>query len=115
MSYFRRGMGDGPITDPSQLENGTTVAVTTPTRVDCSQLPSDSPFRQPGQACAPGASSNGSGGAFDWLLDTIKSGGAATPSTSTASTDASDNTKWILGGVAAVAAYYFLFHKKKRA
>ena len=113
MSYFRRGMGDGPITDPSQLDNGTTVATTGPTRVDCSALPADSPFRQPGQVCADdattaAASSNG-GSPFDWLLDTIKSGGAAAQP---AQAGMSDSGKLFLAGAAALAAYY-LFRKKR--
>lgn len=51
----RRGMGDdsGPITDPSQVDDSIVVGTVTPTRVDCDNIAADSPFRQPGQVCAP--------------------------------------------------------------
>lgn len=55
MSYFRRslGDGDGPITSPSQVDDSIIVGEVTPNRVPCSALPADSPWRRPGQVCAP--------------------------------------------------------------
>lgn len=62
MSYFRRSLGDGPITSPSEVDPSlpfnpsgeTTVGpVIGPTRRECWQLPSDSPWKRPGQACDP--------------------------------------------------------------
>lgn len=53
MSYFLRPLsGDGPITSPSQVDDSVVVGTVPPTRVDCSALPADSPWRRPGQACA---------------------------------------------------------------
>jgi hypothetical protein len=58
MSYIRP-MGDGPVTHPGQddgtFDDGgsTIVGSTGPNRVDCSELPADSPWRRPGQVCAP--------------------------------------------------------------
>lgn len=116
MSYFRRAMGDGPITDPSQLDDGTIVGTTGPTRVDCSQLSLDSPFRAPGQPCAPtdsGSSSQTNGGEtpLDWLLGLIKSDvAAATPSATAPAM--SDGSKWLLGGAAALGLYYYFRRKR---
>lgn len=88
MSYFRRGMGDGPITDPCQVD------------------PSLCPVAVP-PAAAPPAST----GPFGWLLGLIRSDvAAATPSAPSA--DMTDGTKFLLGGAAVVAAYY-LFRKKR--
>lgn len=113
MSYFRRGMGDGPITDPCQVDPSacTTVGTVTPTVVDCAQLPADSPFRQAGQPCAPGGSGKGAptGGPMDWLVNTIQSSVAAG---SPSAPDTSDTTKLLLVG-ALVAAYYAFWRKKR--
>jgi hypothetical protein len=122
MSYFRRqpALGDGPITTPSQADNGNGIIVGTvpPTRVDCSQLPADSPYRQPGQVCAPSSSGN----LMDLIMGLIPGNG--TPSADAGSATAtpatvpdsgmSDTSKWMLAGAAAVAAYYY-FKKKRRA
>ncbi len=107
MSYFRRPMGD-PITDPSQVDDSIIVGEVPPTRVNCSQLPADSPFRAPGQVCAnaplPGND----------LWDAIKGviGGSASSSASSPASGDSGTTLLMLGG-AGIAAYY-LMRKKKR-
>lgn len=132
MTYFRRSLGaapSGPITDPSQLENGETIGTVTPTRVDCSKLPADSPWRNPGQVCAPGI--------LDWFLNLFKPSSPAPVTTDAhgcapdqiwsdsaghclspqeqaqAGAGMNDTTKLLLGGAVAVAAYY-MFRKKKR-
>lgn len=126
MSYFRRyGMGDA-ITDPCQIDptipcgsggstpSGPIVATVSPNQVDCSQLAPDSPFRQPGQPCAPPTTSNGGGimGWFNGLLQPVFNGPAASAPTST-DQGMGDTTKLLLLGGAAAAAYYY-FGKKRR-
>ncbi len=125
MTYFRRGMGDGPITDPCQVDPslcgpGTIVGTSPPTRVDCSQIPADSPFRQPGQPCAPApaavgpAGSNGSG-VTGWLLGLINPSFSTSPAgaSSSSAQGMGDDTKLLLLGGAAALAYYY-FRKKRR-
>jgi len=107
MSYFRRPMGDGHVTDPSQVDPtvSTIVGTVPPTLVDCAQLPADSPWRQPGQVCAPKTS----------VIDDLTNFFTLSPSSSTASTSGTGSAippiAWV--GAAAVAAYY-LFGKKGR-
>lgn len=111
MSYFRPGMGDGPVTDPCQIDpSACPVATVPPTRVDCSQLPADSPFRQPGQPCAP----ENTGGITDWLLGLVKPAFASGGATSQpAAQGTSDGSVLFWGGAAAVAAYYYFTRKKR--
>lgn len=119
MSYFR-SMGDGPVTDPSQVDDTVIVGTVTPTRVGCSSLPPDSPWREAGQVCAdaplptptPPATPSGS------LLDTLKNliGGAATGAAAPAATAATDTTSllWLAGlGAAGYYAYRY-FNKRGR-
>jgi hypothetical protein len=122
VTYFRRSLGqapDGPITDPSQLE---IVGTVTPTKVECAQLPADSPWRRPGQVCAPTL--------MDWFLGLFKPSAptalpAPTPEPvpvlipvsvpvpeATPDTGMSDATKIFLIGGAGLVAYYAL--RKKR-
>lgn len=117
MSYLvRRGMGDGPITDPSQLD-GQTIATVTPTQVTCDQLPADALARQPGQVCAPApataptAPASGSG-VMGWLVDLINQNVAAAPTTPAASDGMSDTTKLLLGAAAVAGIYYYSKRKK---
>jgi hypothetical protein len=109
VSYFRRSLGDGPITHPDTDEN---VASVPPTRLDCKAFPSDSPWRQPGQVC------------YDPIrdfIDGLVGGGAApVPVVNDANGNAvpvetePDNTRtWLLLGAAGAAAY-LLLRKKKR-
>lgn len=89
MSYFRRGMGDGPITDPCQVDPSTCPVVVPP-------------------AATPPANT---GGPLGWLLGLIRSDvAAATPSAPSA--DMADGTKMLLAGAVVVAGYYLL--RKKR-
>jgi len=110
MSYIRP-MGDGPITDPSQVDGSIIVGEVPPTRVDCSQLPADSPFRAAGQPCA-GAPAPASSGNFLWdiIAPFVADGGNPAPVVQAAGLDSS--TLLLLAG-AGVAAYY-MFGKKKR-
>ena len=122
MSYFRRGMGDGPITSPSQVDDQVaTISDVAPTRVDCEQLPSDSEWRRPGQVCATPSG----GGVMDYLLNTIRSAispqaPASQPASSSATmpslppADGSGTTALLLLAGAAVGGYYLFFHKKGR-
>jgi len=105
---------DGPVVDPSQVNgNGTVVGVIPPTRVECATLPSDSPWRAPGQVCANASPS---------IVDALKNllGGAASGGATGVPTDASAATTeavppvLVLGGLA-LAAYYLFRGKKRRA
>lgn len=55
MSYLRPPMGDGPITSPDQVETDDSIIVGTVKGVPrpCSEMSADSPWRRPGQPCAP--------------------------------------------------------------
>lgn len=117
MSYFRP-MGD-PITSPSQVDDGIVVAPVPPTIVGCADLPADSPWRRPGEVCAPPSS----GGIMDYLRDVIRS--ATSPTTTTPTpTDAPGPPDRILEtanipGLLLLAALgggaYYLLKKKKRS
>ena len=110
MSYFRQGMGDGPVTDPCQVDpslcpgTGIIVGTAPPTRVDCSQLPADSPFRQPGQPCA-----ESSGGIASWFLDLVRP--TFQPTATAQDQGAGGGSNLLFFGGAAVAAYYLCFRK----
>lgn len=120
MSYFRRSLGQ-PITDPSQLEEDGIVGTVTPTRVECEKLAPDSPWRKPGQVCAPTL--------MDWFWGLFKPSASPVapsqpepilvpvpvpvPEASVEDTGMSDIAKVILVGGAGIAAYYAL-RKKKR-
>lgn len=112
MSYIRP-MGD-PITDPSQVDDTIVVGETTPRRVTCDELPADSPWRQPGQVCAPQTG----GGLFDQWITPIFGGGGGTAAGGGAAGEpgaggGSSSKTLLLLGAAGVAAYY-LFGKKRR-
>ncbi len=117
MSYIRP-MGDavtstteveGPITSPSQVPwnpsgESVTAGTISPTRVPCDQLPADSPWRQPGQVCAP------SGGIIDSIVNMFN--GAAAGAATGAPADA--GVPWLLiAGASGVVAYLMLKKKKK--
>lgn len=121
MSYQRvrrvRAMGDGPITDPSQVDDTVIAGEVNPTRVDCSALPDDSPWKRPGQVCAPTM--------WDRLLSFLANAVTPGPSTAPSSpaptptpdappapdTASSASPFLMLGGLAAA---YYLLRKKKR-
>ena len=127
MSYFRSPFGDGPVTSPSQIDDGPvvdpsqvngngTVVVAHSTRVGGitpTTVPSDSPWRAPGQVCANASPS---------IVDALKNllGGAASGGATGVPTDASAATTeavppvLVLGGLA-LAAYYLFRGKKRRA
>ena len=110
MSYFR-GLGD-PITSPSQVDDEPVVGMVTPKRVSCDELPPDSPWRQPGQVCAPTT------GLLDFLTGLVDKVRAAAPTSDATPTPApapqDDNTgaPWLLLAAAGAAVYYF--HKKRK-
>lgn len=107
MSYHR-SMGQ-PITSPSEVED----PVVSPTRVDCADLPSDSPWRQPGQVCADSGQS--SGGPLDFINDLIQQ--AMHPTSSSPSSATSESVgagTWLLLGAAALGTYWLLSRKKRK-
>lgn len=127
MSYIRP-MGDavtstteveGPVTSPSQVPwtpgadevyAGTVGAK----RVPCDQLPEDSPWRQPGQVCAPTT------GIFDTIGNLIASArdaisGAAGAAVTTTPPPADAGTPWLLIAGASGVAAYLLFKKRKKS
>jgi LPXTG-motif cell wall-anchored protein len=129
MSYIRP-MGDavtsttevdGPITSPSQVPwtpstDDVYAGTIGANRVDCTQLPADSPWRKPGQACAP------TGGILDTIGNLLTSArdaisGAAGAAVTAAPTPPSDaGTPWLLiAGASGIAAYLLLKKKKKSA
>jgi hypothetical protein len=117
MSYMRPvGDDDVPVTSTTQVVSNDSIIVggsdVGPKRVPCYQLPSDSPFRQPGQVCAPSTV----------FMDTLKSiwdgiAGAGVPSVApTAPTPpAEPSPPWalILGG-GAIGAYFIYKNRKKK-
>lgn len=112
MTYFR-AMGD-PITSPSQVDD-TVAAEVPPTRVECRDLPANSPWRQPGQVCAdaPG------GGVLDYLQTVFAN--IFKPPTSPPYSPVpapgpapDDNTVPLLVLGAAGLGAYFLLRKKRR-
>lgn len=114
MSYFRRGMGDGPITDPCQIDPSTCVVATVPpTRTECAALPADSPFRQPGQVCAPrDDAGNGNGSVMDWVMGLIKPA-FAPQSAPTPADEGMSPATFLLLAAGAFATYRY-FRKGKR-
>lgn len=110
MSYFRRPpmAGDGPITSPSQVDDTIDAGTVGPTRVECSALPADSPWRRPGQVCAAAADtpspldfiSSEIDKAIDQARAAAGAGGGGVPT-------------WIMLAAAGGAAY-LLMRKKKR-
>jgi hypothetical protein len=110
-------------TDPSLTETDTdiVVGVVNPSRIGCNQLPADSPWREPGQVCAPPPLP--SGGLIEWGKSMLKAGenlvsavvDVVTPSATTPppSTDMSTTTKVAIAAAVGVGAYYLL-RKKRR-
>lgn len=109
MSYFRRGMSDdeGPITSPSQVDDG--VAIVPPTRVSCDALPADSPWRKPGQVCA--AEPSIVADFFRGLLDKVQGLPAPTESPSTASSPTPSGPSLL--ALAAIGAVGYYLYKKR--
>jgi len=115
VSYFRPGMGDGE-PDPCEIDPTmctTDVATVSPTRVDCAQLPVDSPFRRPGQVCAPRdtGAGNGNGSVTDWVLGLIKPAFAPQPAPPPSDSPMSSATLLLL--VAGGYATYRYFRKRR--
>lgn len=107
MSYFRP-MGD-PITDPRQVDDTITVATIPPNRVDCAALPADSPWREPGQVCAPPPSIP----FFDTLKNLVTAGfGPSTPTSAPTATE--DGSRLWLFAAAGGLAYYLYRSRKRR-
>lgn len=121
MSYLRP-MGDGPVTSPSQVDSG---PITSPSqvatedeiligdvnakRVPCSELPADSPWRQPGRVCAADFNIVDM---FTGLINKLGAAFATTPSPTAAPGASAIPVAVLLGGAATAA--YFLLRKKKR-
>jgi hypothetical protein len=104
----RMGLGDGPVTSPSQVDD-TLIPTVPPTRVDCSALPADSPWRHPGQVCAPTSAA--------WLESLVTD--LFAPSTGPTAPDATASVMgsgrslllWVAAGG---LGYYLLTRRKKR-
>lgn len=115
MGYTRNySMGDdGPITHPSQVDDSIIVGTVPPKRVECAALPADSPWRKPGQVCAPstGLTDLLKGIAEALTQPIVGAVSAATPPAPTA-TPASTGPSLLLLAVLGGAGYYLL--RKKR-
>lgn len=112
MSYMRRPMGqdepEGPITHPSQVDDTIIVGEVAPKRVPCDQLPADSPWRQPGQVCAPSRS------LLEIIRDAFGTGtNGATAVAPSPPVESPASPLLLLG--AAAGLYYLLRSRKKRA
>jgi hypothetical protein len=115
MSYMRPvGDDDVPVTSPTQVEHNDSIIVgdVGAKRVPCYELPADSPWKQPGQVCAPSSV----------FMDTLKSiwdgiVGAGVPSVAptTPTPPAEPSPPWalILGG-GAIGAYFIYKNRKKK-
>lgn len=117
MSYFRRGgMSDaeGPITSPSQVDDEIPGGIIAPTRVSCDALPADSPWRKPGQACAPPDTSIAD--FFRGILDKISTITSPTepPPTAPSPTPVSSSGPSLLALAAIGGVGYYLYKKRKR-
>jgi len=111
MSYFRP-MGDGPITDPSQVDDSIIVGETTPKRVSCDDLPPDSPWRKPGQVCAPNVVTDFFKGLYNTLTSPTFSTETAVPPTTTTTPTSSSSSLLALAAAGGLA--YYLYTKRKR-
>jgi hypothetical protein len=95
MSYFRPGMGDGPVTDPCQVDPSTCPPPPAPT------------------AGGATASTPTGGGPLAWLTGLIAPVLGTQPTGPAADQGMSDTTKMVLAGGAVLALYYLT--RKKRA
>lgn len=112
------GLGDGAITSPPQVDpdlfddsGSTTVGEVQGNRVECSQLAPDSPWRQPGQVCAPVP------GFFDSMVDYLtglKNKVTGDPGIVPPSATAADTgpNLLVLAGLGGLAYWYFTKKKK---
>jgi hypothetical protein len=105
---------DGPITSTTQVDDSM-IPIVPPTRVSCDALAPDSPWRNPGQVCAP----QGPGFLEKLFSDLFVS---PTASTSDPAADApaaaappGGSPSWLLLAAAGGLGYYLLTRKKKRA
>jgi hypothetical protein len=102
---------DGPITSPSQVDPDLIVATIEPKRVPCSELSADSPWRRPGQVCAPG----GGGSIVDFfkgLYDKVAGAAAAVPDAAPAPAPTASSPSLLVLVMIGGAGYYLL--KRKR-
>ncbi len=107
MSYIRP-MGDGPVLHPGEDD----PPVVPPTRVDCKSLPSDSPWRRPGELCADAPISTIFDPVIDIVMDAID---GKSPDGSPAAPEGGITTSnLVLLGALGVGAYYLL-RKRKRS
>lgn len=113
MSYHRRTLGDddGPITHP---DDPRIVGEVTPTRVACEDLPADSPWRQPGQVCAPSLAKTISDGLakLGYFISGAPSDTPGTSPTSKVTTTPDTGTSPLLWLALAAGGYYLLRKKK---
>jgi hypothetical protein len=109
MSYLRP-MGDGPITSPSQVDDSILIpeAEVGPSRVTCSELPADSPWRKPGQVCAVDFNL---ADMFSGLLNKLGAAFSSSPAAPSSPPSAVPAVALLVGGVAAA---YMLLKKPKR-
>lgn len=97
----------GPVQSPPFDPNSSiTVGEVTPTRVPCDALPADSPWKRPGQVCAP---QPGDGGGLLDSVDRLIASWQGQPTTA----PAADNTSTLLMLAGAGALAYFLLRKKR--
>ena len=111
MSYFRP-MGDGPVTSPSEVDDTIIVGETSPKRVSCEDLPPDSPWRKPGQVCAPNVVTDFFRGLYNTLTAPTFSVENTAPTTTTPTTASSSPSLLVLAAAGGLA--YYLYKRKRR-
>ena len=125
-AVWRRRMGlgdDGPITSPSQVDDSmfrdsAIMGTIGPTRVPCASLPADSPWKRPGQVCAPEAPSSiveFFKGMYDKIaaLSPLAPEATAAPSAESTTSASSGSSLLVLAAIGGVG--YYLLTRKKRA
>ncbi len=101
-------MGDGPVLHPGEDD----PPVVPPTRVDCKSMPSDSPWRRPGEVCADAPISTIFDPVIDIVMDAID--GKSQDGAPAAPGGGITTSNLVLLGALGVGAYYLL-RKKKRS
>ncbi len=99
-------MGDGPVLHPGEDD----PPIVPPTRVPCEELPSDSPWRRPGEVCADAPISTLFDPVIDIVMDAIN--GKSQSQDDTAPGSGSGIGNLVLLGALGIGAYY-LFRKKR--
>lgn len=118
MSYTRRrrpfGDEEGPITSPAQVDDEIIVGTVPPKRVDCAALPADSPWRRPGQVCAPSPIAEFFSDLYDKLFPPSPPGTTSAPTPAPpAPAPTSSGPPLLLLAAAGGVGYYLLTRKKR--